>query len=396
MIRAPQKGPENWCRAKIVEKCRKHFWHFLTIFDVFCPARKLSKSVENIFDTFWRFLTFFDVAPFRWPLLRSADMNPLNRVPENPVSSKPCFLKTPVFATPKFFEWASTRKKTLDITARNQSDTGWTGGFGVGMRPYPPSLLLCSTPLTLQNPHEPPRCAHSVRGRKKHINFFNINFLAPSQNAPFWTPRKKFMCLISWVRTPKRDPHKLFWEGFWVQKGVPNGVFSATKSLVYCFFSCPYHCLWQPMRVPAGSGWHLRMSTELWLVYRCLRNLLALMDRPNELQTADCKRGRKKRGRAKIVEKCRKCFWHFLTIFDAFCPARKLSKSVEKLFDTFWHFLTIFDVAPFRRPLLQSADFRLRNGDLDGFRRILQILMDSDGSLVLGWVCVCRCLPNFC
>ena len=23
--RAPQKGPENWCRAKIVEKCRKYF-----------------------------------------------------------------------------------------------------------------------------------------------------------------------------------------------------------------------------------------------------------------------------------------------------------------------------------------------------------------------------------
>ena len=33
----------------------------------------MSKSVENIFDTFRRFLTFFDVAPFRWPLLRSAD-----------------------------------------------------------------------------------------------------------------------------------------------------------------------------------------------------------------------------------------------------------------------------------------------------------------------------------
>ena len=71
---APQKGPENWCRAKIVEKCRKYFWHFLTNFDVFCPARKLSKSVEKLFDTFWRFLTFFDVAPFRRPLLQSADV----------------------------------------------------------------------------------------------------------------------------------------------------------------------------------------------------------------------------------------------------------------------------------------------------------------------------------
>ena len=66
---SPPKGA-----GKLVprENCRKYFWHFLTIFDVFCPARKLSKSVENIFDTFWRFLTVFDVAPFRWPLVRSA------------------------------------------------------------------------------------------------------------------------------------------------------------------------------------------------------------------------------------------------------------------------------------------------------------------------------------
>ena len=34
----PQKGPEDGCRSKIVEKCRKIF---LTIFDVFCPARKV-------------------------------------------------------------------------------------------------------------------------------------------------------------------------------------------------------------------------------------------------------------------------------------------------------------------------------------------------------------------
>ena len=33
----------------------------------------MSESVEKLFDTFRRFLTFFDVAPFRWPLLRSAD-----------------------------------------------------------------------------------------------------------------------------------------------------------------------------------------------------------------------------------------------------------------------------------------------------------------------------------
>ena len=64
-----QKGAEKRCRAKIVEKCRKTFWHFLTIFDVFCPARKLSKSVEKLFDAFWRFLT--------WPLSAGPFCNPL-------------------------------------------------------------------------------------------------------------------------------------------------------------------------------------------------------------------------------------------------------------------------------------------------------------------------------
>ena len=34
-IRAPQEGPERWCRTKIVEKWRKTFWRVLTSFDVF-------------------------------------------------------------------------------------------------------------------------------------------------------------------------------------------------------------------------------------------------------------------------------------------------------------------------------------------------------------------------
>ena len=42
------------------------------------------------------------------------------------------------------------------------------------------------------------------------------------------------MCLISWERTQRRDPHKLLGDS-WCQKGVPNAAFSATKSLVYCF-----------------------------------------------------------------------------------------------------------------------------------------------------------------
>ena len=73
---SPPKGPEKWCRAKLVEKCRKTFWHFLTIFAIFCPAGKLSKN-------FWYFLTIFDVfwrgpfppAPFaiRWCTFYFAD-----------------------------------------------------------------------------------------------------------------------------------------------------------------------------------------------------------------------------------------------------------------------------------------------------------------------------------
>ena len=76
-----------------------------------------------------------------------------------------------------------------------------------------------------------------TKGRKKNTNFFKINFLAPTQNPPFWAHRKKLMCLISWERTQKKGTHINFFGGiFGVKNGVPNGPFSATKSLVYCFF----------------------------------------------------------------------------------------------------------------------------------------------------------------
>ena len=38
-----------------------------------CPVRNLPKDVNICLDTFWWFLIVFDVAPFRWPLLQSAD-----------------------------------------------------------------------------------------------------------------------------------------------------------------------------------------------------------------------------------------------------------------------------------------------------------------------------------
>ena len=56
---SPPRKPENWCRAKIVEKCRKIFF---TLFEFFFALRKkMSKSVEKYFG---HLLTFFDVAPF--------------------------------------------------------------------------------------------------------------------------------------------------------------------------------------------------------------------------------------------------------------------------------------------------------------------------------------------
>ena len=67
-IRAPQKGPENWCHAKIVEKCRKIFWHFLTFFapKILEKCRKYFWHFVTIFDLFWR--GPFPPAPFavRW------------------------------------------------------------------------------------------------------------------------------------------------------------------------------------------------------------------------------------------------------------------------------------------------------------------------------------------
>ena len=81
-----------------------------------------------------------------------------------------------------------------------------------------------------------PLFSKEIRGPKKHINFFNINFLAPTPQKTFSAPRLKFMCLISWERTRKGTHINFFGRIFGVKKGVPNGPFSATKRLVYCFF----------------------------------------------------------------------------------------------------------------------------------------------------------------
>ena len=107
---------------------------------------------------------------------------------------------------------------------------------------------------------------HSIeqpRGRNKHISFFNINILAPTPNTPFWAPRKKQkkrLC-ASWERTQKRDPHKLSRGDFWVKKRGPKQPFSATKSLVYCFF----HVLrFLKCRGKNGADHSFGMPPEVW------------------------------------------------------------------------------------------------------------------------------------
>ena len=55
-------------------------------------------------------------------------------------------------------------------------------------------------------------------------------------NPPILGPRKKFMCLISWERTQKRDPHRVFRGDFGGQKRGPKRAIFGHKSLVYCFF----------------------------------------------------------------------------------------------------------------------------------------------------------------
>ena len=48
----PKRGRKNGAARKLPKSGEKLFDAFLTIFDVFCPARRLSKSVEKLLDTF--------------------------------------------------------------------------------------------------------------------------------------------------------------------------------------------------------------------------------------------------------------------------------------------------------------------------------------------------------
>ena len=96
------------------------------------------------------------------------------------------------------------------------------------------------------------RVACTYKGRKKHINFLNINSLHPAQKPHFGPPGKKFMCLISWERTQKSTHVNFFGGNLGVKKGAPNGPFRTTKSLVYCFF-LPLNKNWRKSKKKKGK-----------------------------------------------------------------------------------------------------------------------------------------------
>ena len=78
--------------------------------------------------------------------------------------------------------------------------------------------------------------AFVVGGQKKHINFFNINFLDPTQNTSFWAQRKVYMPHFL-GKDEKEGPHKLFRENFWAQ----TGHFGPQK-VEFIVFSLPLVC----------------------------------------------------------------------------------------------------------------------------------------------------------
>ena len=86
------------------------------------------------------------------------------------------------------------------------------------------------------------------KGLKKHVNFFNISFLAPTQNPP---PRKKkIMCLISYFlgKNAKKGPTSTFSGGFWGQKRGPKRAIFGHRKFSLLFFPCPYFYREQKMR----------------------------------------------------------------------------------------------------------------------------------------------------
>ena len=76
----------------------------------------------------------------------------------------------------------------------------------------------------------------SVKGLKKHINFFNIKFLAPPKTPSFGPPEKSLCASFPGKERQKGTHINFFGEIIGVKNGVPNGPFSTTKMFSLVFF----------------------------------------------------------------------------------------------------------------------------------------------------------------
>ena len=140
------------------------------------------------------------------------------------------------------------------------------------------------------------------RGRKKHINFFNINFLAPTRSTPIWAPRKKFIASFPGKGRTKGAHINFFGGIFGAKKGVPNGPFWATKSKVDCSFPA---LMWCP-QLEIGTGKRGHYERGLFTI-----GISRIPKFSNQ-------RIAKGAGKKVPRENCRKVSKNFLTLFDDF------------------------------------------------------------------------------
>ena len=75
-----------------------------------------------------------------------------------------------------------------------------------------------------------------IRGQKKHINLFNINFWPPPQTPDFGPP-EKFYVPHFLGKDAKKGTHISFWGGFLGQKGGSTRAIFGHKRLVYLLFA---------------------------------------------------------------------------------------------------------------------------------------------------------------
>ena len=93
--------------SKSVEKLFDTFWRFLTFFALRENCRKVSKNFLTLFDDFWRFLT--------WPLSAGPFCNPLTKAPYEWKQGWP-FSSDAIFQEKSFFSCGATPSKPLPNT----------------------------------------------------------------------------------------------------------------------------------------------------------------------------------------------------------------------------------------------------------------------------------------